>query len=96
MTVATILREAATLPWTQRALARMGKKRCHPRDPKASAFCPEGAIYRAAIDCPPAVRIQAKRALYSVIGRDIVDWNDEPGRTAEQVKAKMLEAASST
>ena len=94
MTVASILREAATLPWTQGALARTGKnRRCHPRDTKAVAFCADGAIYRAAIAYPPAIRIQAKRALYQVIGRDLVDWNDEVGRTPDEVKAKMLEAA---
>lgn len=94
-TVSTILREAATLPWTQRALAIEGNGRaCHPRDPRAVAFCTDGAIYRAAIAYPPSIRIQAKRALYSVIGRDLVDWNDEPGRTAEEVKAKLLEAAN--
>lgn len=94
-TVATILREAATLPWTQRALAvaERGASR-HPRDVDAVAFCAEGAIYRAAIGHPPAIRIQAKRALYVAVGGDIVDWNDVPGRTADEVKAKMIEAAA--
>ena len=94
MTVATILREAATLPWTQRALAvtEHGASR-HPVDPGAVAFCAEGAIYRAAMGHPPAFRILAKRALYDVIGGDIVAWNDDPGRTPEEVKAKLLEAA---
>ena len=57
-------------------------------------YCPVGAMFAAgeALDASTDVRVLARQALRDVIGTGIIPWNDEPGRTLEDVIQKMVDA----
>jgi len=106
MTPAEILRAAADKldeGWTQGAHARDGDGRpVHALSQTACAWCAEGAMAAAA----GTVTVFIDPAVYEALGaatgrpapvwlqsRKLNLWNDEPGRTKEQVQAAMRAAA---
>jgi hypothetical protein len=104
MTPAEILRKAAAKivapgAWTQDEMARdKDGKRCHVRSDDAVCWCAEGALRNVSGadgfygPTDKDARL-AWHTLFDVCGESVVGWNDERGRTAEQVAAKMIEAA---
>lgn len=95
MTAAEILRKASELPWTQGEFARDADGNgLFDREPGAVCWCADGAIRHVGSAVRMMERVAARNALRDVIGTyDIHEWNDAPGRTAEEVAAKMIEAA---
>lgn len=103
MVAAAILRKAATLVetsgWCQGAGARTEHGRAvWPDNPDAQCFCMLGAIQRASKfwlwPGGHGPRREAVLAAQKAIGGSpIAWWNDHPGRTKEEVAAKLLEAA---
>lgn len=60
----------------------------------SGAVCIEGSLRRAAQPSHDHL-FEACLAVDRNVGRDIVAWNDAPGRTAEEVIAKLREVAAS-
>jgi hypothetical protein len=105
VTPAEILRGAAEMlaapgAWTQGAWARdAAGRRLMPFEDAATCWCARGALWRCAADGRHGVSYMAAQyALARVVpGRNtlssIAIWQDAPGRTVEEVRAAMLEAA---
>lgn len=101
MGVAEVLRAAASLVesgWCQKAMATDASGRPVPEDDDtASCFCALGAVIRAA-DYDSGVYMAALdrfcEFIYAETGHFAVSrWNDTPGRTAEDVAARLRECA---
>ncbi|MGI4744926.1 MAG: DUF6197 family protein [Janthinobacterium lividum] len=96
-TVAEVLDAAADLltsegAWTQGAQARRADgKQVMADGPNAVCWCLIGATEAAD---PEYFGTDADRVLYHLLGVDIVEWNDAPGRTQAEVVAKLREAAT--
>ena len=56
-------------------------------------FCVFGAIDRVAKNDGPAFNDAVKRVYSLIEGHGIAKWNDEPGRTKEEVLAMLRRAA---
>ena len=96
-TPSTVLRAAADLlakpgAWTQGALARGATRRpTMALSKRAVCWCAKGAM--AAVSWYGETYFAALGALEVVAGDSIVDWNDTPGRTQEEVVAAFHKAA---
>jgi hypothetical protein len=70
----------------------------HPLSPDAQAFSASGAVYRAsAFDGSPERRQLLERAcawLAEAVGAPLLRWNDQTGRTQDQVLAAFDAAAA--
>lgn len=92
---AVLLRAAEIVEsgWTQHVSARAADG--YPCDPNGSgypvAFCMVGAFYRARCK----MRVEAW-PLPNINGVTPSAWNDRPGRTKEEVAAKLREFAEAT
>lgn len=88
---ACLLREKG---WTQNEYARDGEGRpCDPNSPEAVCFCALGAIRRSTLDrraMRKAIDL-IKKASKHPNGIDV--WNDETGRTADEVIDLLEELA---
>lgn len=100
--VARVLRNAADLiepegRWTQCAAARDGEgRKVTPGDPRAVEWCGAGAIRRVAggFGDVSDVAERAMNAWRDVVGHWLVgSWNDDKGRTADEVVAALRAAA---
>lgn len=86
--------------WTQGALARNRKGEWVSESQKSAVcFCAMGALWRAARDevGPTFSHFDvdpASEALEAVIGDHVADWNDELGRTADEVVTALRKAAA--
>lgn len=96
MTAAEMLNAAADLcerGWTQKASAINDQgDRVDPWDNEATAWCALGALCVAG----GAERAEWEQALKSVVdvtGYLLTYWNDQPGRTQEEVVAALRAAA---
>lgn len=99
-----VLLEAARLVelgWSRGAHARtVDGQQCAPTRSDAVSWCPAGAIWRAAVrmygDRSYRVEGEALVRLRSVVApQAIVNWNDAPGRTVDEVASRLRDAASS-
>jgi hypothetical protein len=80
--------------WTQEAFARDEHgEMCRPCDDRAEKWCVLGALiraygYTAAMDNAISALSQVIPSLDgdSISGEDIASWNDEPGRTFDEVR----------
>lgn len=91
--------------WTQGEWARDATgARVHPESTGACRFCMEGALKRAASKLEPDCRarrgnlvhgatLAIERTLADELEGEIADWNDEEGRTQEEVVAVIGQAA---
>lgn len=69
--------------WIQGSFARTKTGgRANVQDEKAYCFCVVGAIYRA-YEEDKAIKQLSK--LQPIMGNALMGWNDEPGRTWEEV-----------
>ena len=99
MTPAAILRAAAKrlgsdATWTQRAMARLATGL--PIDPfheRAMCWDMTGAVIVTGGDEDRIACALAMDAVGDVLGMCPMRWNDEPGRTAAEVRAKLIEVA---
>ena len=75
--------------WTRRAYARDAKsRRVFPEAPSATKWCAVGSCY-----ANPGSITYLRRALYNKFSEDsITDWNDQKGRTQDQV-LKLYDSA---
>ena len=88
-----LLHQAADLidrGWCQGARAQdaNGTDVSH-NSPYAVAWCATGAIYRVMRGYGPIKQYQVLKALTERIGGNIIEYNDTPGRTAQEVAGKM-------
>ncbi len=74
--------------WTQGAYARNAAGKCTiPSDSDAVSFCALGALAKL-VSRESWLFTPARKALESALGTTAVsEWNDEPGRTREEVLA---------
>ena len=97
--VVSTLRKAADLleskGWTQGAFARNGHEEVSINDPQANCFCVLGAIIFS--NCIGDLRTRAALARYLNLDRDewVLDWNDDPTRTKEEVIKTLRDCADS-
>jgi hypothetical protein len=87
----------STKGWTQFVSARKGglQKQCSAMDPDAECFCLSGALYFASKK-NFQTGIYSEEAFASItdfLGRCPVVWNDQPGRTKEEVVQVLLKVA---
>lgn len=98
---ATVLRKAAELisepgAWTQGAFARRGSYPIGPNTPNAECWCALGALYAAAsrLSVDSYRTIAALSGHLGLQGRGaLVNWNDAPERTQQQVVQALHNAA---
>ncbi len=87
--------------WTQDTLARDAEgNETHPCDEDVACLCMVGAMYRAcgfstAVEMPSEVLHRLRDAIFARDERDLspAEWNDQPGRTKEEVISLLREAA---
>lgn len=98
MTPQDVLIEARRLiaekGWTQRDFAGLGyDDPCSYDNPRATCFCADGAIRRAALSHPDDVRHNARDFLEQAADTlNIWDWNDDESRTKDEVLAAFDKA----
>ena len=87
------MREILTPPgaWIQRAYAKKANgEACFPSNPEAICFCLRGALHRAQMPFPEYYIHLGTDPMYDLMKVD-ESWNDQFGRTQEEVLAKIDE-----
>lgn len=80
--------------WFKGNLARSATGRVvSPIDPKATCWCMDGAIQRAAGGVGEAYRLAATFAKRTIAGRVIPAFNDDLGRTHSEAVSALRKAA---
>jgi hypothetical protein len=77
--------------WCQGHLAvDKDNKSVKPESPEAVKWCLLGACYKEPADLKANAII--KERIRAAIGPGLIDWNDDPDRTFEEVRFVVLEA----
>jgi hypothetical protein len=91
------LLDSAPTAWTQKRIARDNKGWPEPPNhPRACSWCAMGAIAKVQnLPRAPQLYDSASKLLAHHLKIDIVDWNDAPERTREDVVQALRSAAKS-
>ena len=79
--------------WTQGPSAKQSDGTpCSEYSAEACSWCLAGAINKCYDDIPTAHKVNIKETLSQTLGMHFIDWNEEPNRTFEEVKALVEKA----